>query len=812
MDRPAALGEPQAWSFGRRQAFHVFTPSPVDRYRRRPSDVVRLIVSVVGVGALSLVAADPDDPRALDAALQAAVASMPDAFTGLTERVYQLGTLYALALVLLPLALARDRRRMSRDAVLAGVLSGGASVWVAVAAAGMPLDETLQLASQTGGPPLFPGARLALVVALVTTASPYLSRSMRRVGWVTTVSVAGATVLLGVASPAATLAGFLIGWASAAVVHLALGSPAGLPTAEQVADSLVAMGIRATGLAIADTGDDGVVVLHGRDERDRTLRVRLFGHDAIEGQALAKAWRTVWYRDSGPDAWGSRLQQVEHEAYVTFMAAAAGVGTPEVVGAGLDDADDALLVQVLPDGRTLAVLDASEVSDALLAEVWAQVAMLHRARVAHGLLNTAHVLVGDDGRVTLVDFGAGSAPAVPARIGSDVAELLVSSAVIVGQERALAAARDGLGDEGVVAALPYLQTAALSGHTRRVVRGEKELVEQLRSAAADATGTEAPPPQQLRRVKPSSIFMAALTLFGISLILSSLQDVGIDTLVEQFRNADWSWVLLVIVLTQTTNLTQAVATTGAVSRPLPLGITTVENVAQQFAQLFGGMWGGTAMQIRYFQKLGIPGALAVSSGLTSSAAYFAVQIVILIVGIPLTKSQIEEAPLGSDSTSSGGTDLTLVWILVAGAVVALFVVLASPALRAKVFGPVKAALHDVAAVLRTPRKATQLFGGNLATQLLYGLSLWSAIQAFGGDLDLLAVLVANTAASLFAGLIPVPGNMGVAEAATSTMLAAYGLPPEIALAAAILQRMFTYYLPPIWGWVAMRWLVRQGYL
>jgi hypothetical protein len=49
---------------------------------------------------------------------------------------------------------------------------------------------------------------------------------------------------------------------------------------------------------------------------------------------LAKLWRVCFYRDSGPTLILDRIQQVEHEAYLTFMAGRAGVLVPEMLPAG----------------------------------------------------------------------------------------------------------------------------------------------------------------------------------------------------------------------------------------------------------------------------------------------------------------------------------------------------------------------------------------------------------------------------------------------------------------------------------------------
>ena len=70
---------------------------------------------------------------------------------------------------------------------------------------------------------------------------------------------------------------------------------------------------------------------------------------------LAKLWRFCLYRDSGPTLILDRLQQVEHEAYLTLMAGRAGVLVPDVIAAGrFGPSRDAALVTSLPDGVVLS--------------------------------------------------------------------------------------------------------------------------------------------------------------------------------------------------------------------------------------------------------------------------------------------------------------------------------------------------------------------------------------------------------------------------------------------------------------------------
>ena len=70
----------------------------------------------------------------------------------------------------------------------------------------------------------------------------------------------------------------------------------------------------------------------------------------------------------------------------------------------------------------------------------------------------------------------------------------------------------------------------------------------------------------------------------------------------------------------------------------------------------------------------------------------------------------------------------------------------------------------------------------------------------------------NISVSLLASFVPVPGGVGVAEFGLTLGLTTAGMPPEAAVAAVLLYRISTFYLPPLWGFFAMRWLQRNRYL
>ncbi len=93
--------------------------------------------------------------------------------------------------------------------------------------------------------------------------------------------------------------------------------------------------------------------------------------------------------------------------------------------------------------------------------------------------------------------------------------------------------------------------------------------------------------------------------------------------------------------------------------------------------------------------------------------------------------------------------------------------------------------------------------------MLAGL-LGICLRAFGEQATLAELLVANTLTSLLSGIVPVPGGIGVTEATTTALLVAIGIPQSPALAATLMFRIITFYLPPAWGVLAMRSLKRNG--
>src|SRR4029079_13299109 len=151
-----------------------------------------------------------------------------------------------------------------------------------------------------------------------------------------------------------------------------------------------------------------------------------------------------------------------------------------------------------------APLEASprdEVTDETLQDLCREVGRLHAAGISHGRLNASNVVLTADGPM-LVDLSAATLGAPLTMLDIDVAELLVACTILVGPERALGTAVDAGWRESIARALPYLQRAALTPHLRDLARAHEVGVDDLRAAAARATGTEAPEVVPLWRIRP----------------------------------------------------------------------------------------------------------------------------------------------------------------------------------------------------------------------------------------------------------------------------------------------------------------------
>ena len=776
----------------------LLTKTERGRRNRRTIDSVVLAAAALVIGLSAVIASSaPENDQAVADALTTVLGWAG----GLWRTLFV--CLLALAVVIVVDVMLRRRWDLARDVVLAGfVLVGAAAVLGGIVESDwFPLRA--HLLSRWG----YPDLRLAAPTAVLVVVAPELIRPVRLFAtWLVPLAALGA-IAFAAAMPSAALAALALGLASGAVVRLVFGTAAGVPPTAEIKAALLALGIDAAELKPASKQRIGSAEYVGLDRRGRPLNVRVLGRDAQDTQRLARRWRALAYRDPPRSVAVGRLEQVEHEALATVLAAQSGARVPDVLTAALGPSGDALVVTRKPDVDPLETASTEQVTDDVLESVWEQVARLHTAGISHGRLNASNVLIVDN-RPMLVDFSAATLGAPQSALDMDVAEIMVASTILVGPERALRKAVDAGWGGAVGRVLPYLQRAALTPHLRDLARHHEVDLKDLRAAAAAATGQEVPEVAPLRRIRPKDLLLTAALVFGAYLLISKLAEIGFGTIAHELGKANVAWVVVALVLAQTTFVASGVSIRGTVMTPLPLLPCVVLQSAIKFINLtVPSSAGRIGMNLRFLQRMGTPLPEAVGAGAVDDASETIVQIALFLLVLPLIHVSLE-----SSSFHGGGPNTRLVGAIAAALVISIALVLAVPKLRAKVVPPLRQALSGLLKVARDRHKRLELFGGNLASEVLYAASLGATCLAYGVHLNLAELVFVNTAASVLSSLIPVPGGIGAAEASLSAGLIAVGVDESTAFAIAVTQRLCTFYLPPIWGYLSLRWLTRKGYV
>jgi uncharacterized protein (TIRG00374 family) len=218
--------------------------------------------------------------------------------------------------------------------------------------------------------------------------------------------------------------------------------------------------------------------------------------------------------------------------------------------------------------------------------------------------------------------------------------------------------------------------------------------------------------------------------------------------------------------------------------------------------------------VRFFQQQGYDASVALSSGAIMATASWIAIAVLFGISLPFAWGSIH-----LEVTPESGGDSKLVWIILAVVVLVGLVVglaLAVPRFRRlaaeQVRPRVRAIWGNLKEVARSPRKLVLLVGGSFAQELVVAMALSVSLRAFGDHLRLPTLIVVITVAGIIGGISPSPGGMGVVEAGLILGLTAAGVSESDATAAVFIQRLFTSYLPPIWGWITLVWMRKREYL
>ncbi|GAA1300430.1 lysylphosphatidylglycerol synthase domain-containing protein [Streptomyces sanglieri] len=851
----------------------------------RPSDLMRLLIGVLAIVVLfSIAAFAHGTTTGLEQDINKGTGQAPDVL------IKMAGLVSSIAVLLVPVAFAierlikRDGLRIA-DGVLAAVLAHGvtlaADLWVAKSAPGTIQDALTQ--PQPGDALTDPvHGYLAPVIAYMTAVGMARRPRWRVVLWVVLLLDAFAMLVGGYTTPFSIILTVLIGWTVAYGTLYAVGSPNVRPTGQHLMAGLRHVGFRPVSAMRADDAPDS------GDQSDRGRRYLVSLEDGPpldvtvvdrEQQAhgfFYRVWRRLTLRGiTQRRSIQSLRQALEQEALLAYAAIAAGANAPKLIATSELGPDAVMLVYEHIGGRSLDALEDAEITDDLLHGAWRQVKALQSRRIAHRRLTGDAILVDRSGKVFVTDLRGGEIAAGDLVLRMDVAQLLTTTGLRVGAERAVAGALAVLGPDAVADCLPLLQPIALSRSTRAALRRlarersqrEREAVLEASDAAKRARahehGAASGTPdddgrkadrktlrnekqaekralddalegareedllsqmrQQVLLIRPQApVEPVRLERIKPRTLLSCIAGaIAAYFLISQVTQADfgtvveqaeWGWVAAAVGFSALTYVAAAMSLLGFVPERVSFGRTVLAQVAGSFVKIVApAAVGGVALNTRFLQRAGVRPGLAVASVGASQLFGLGCHILLLAAFGYLTGTEKTPSSLTPSRTVIAGLLTVAVLVLVVTAV---------PFLRKFVVTRVRSLFAGVVPrmldVVQRPQKLLTGIGGMLLLTGLFVMCLDASVRAFSGPdvphLSYASIAVVFLAGNALGSAAPTPGGMGAVEGALTLGLIAVGLPKEVAAPAVVLYRLLTLWLPVLPGWLCFTRLTRRGEL
>ena len=739
------------------------------------------------------------------ATLTAVADLVPTAETGLPRTALSVVNVAAsLAVLAVLFLLVVDALRSRRLALTTAVLS------CAVALLAAPvLAEVARVAGDAAvvamlvGPP-HPSAELPVTaaVAFLVGADLRRRRRLRRPALLALTTGVACALLLGSVTVPSAAGAVLLGATAGLAVRLVVGVLPARPADERIRSVLTTAGWPVTALRPLEEGA-GRVRFEGVGAPGGSLLVTVADPDGRGVPPVRRMWRIVRLRTAAVGRPSLSLRgELERQALSAALAQAGDVPAPRVLA--LLAAGPALVLVERPlIGTPLADAEGAEAVRGLHAAVRG-LRRLHDAGLAHGTLTADDVLLLPDGGAGFADLRVAQPATTELQRELDVVALLVAGGRLVGAEEAVAALRAEYrstpATETRLAAL--LQPVAVPQPVRRALRGTS-LLDDLRTTLRPPGATGHLAPVRLERLRARTVISIAAATLAAHILVAQLSTVSIGSALQEARPG---WLGAAVLGSAVTYLGAALALKAFVPAPLPLGRTTLVQLATSFVTLVTPPTvGQVGLNIRYVQREGVPTGSAVASVAVKETVTVAVTIpVLLLCGwlSGVSTSRLTLLPSGT------------VLAVLAVAAVGLAIVAAAPptrrVLRRRLEPLARRALPQLLTAVSEPRRLATAVAGILVMNAGYALALDASLRAFSVSLPVTTLVVVYLASSTLGSAAPTPGGLGAVEAALVGGLTATGIPVAAAVTAVLAYRTATFWLPAPLGWLAFVGLQRRG--
>jgi len=784
---------------------------------RIPADLLRCVMATVEIALLA----------GLAVLASATATGVEVDFVGASHRLphavlHLIGIAGNLALPVLPVVLAirlgmlRQFRRLA-EAIATGAIAVGV-VAIANLLLNLPalahLHSTLHTASAAASHEAALDGYLAGVVAYVTVVG-LRGHAHLRPAFLTGLGLYGLAALADrTATVLSLLITMLIGSAIGSGLRYALGTISGRPAASDIASALTTPEHRIVAIRRVSGGSSEVRKYAATLASGKTLDITVFDRDQQAADAFYRLYRRIRVRASISRSAPLTLEgAVERQALLIYATEDAGIRTPRLHAVTRVGPDAAALATDHVEGSTLAE-SGSSTTDDQLRRVWDTVLRLHRHRVTHRALTADRIMFarGADGRrsgdgVILLDPGNGDVAASDLQARMDLAQLLAQTALVVGADRAADIAIEKVAKDELPGLVPLLQPVALFRSTRSQLRGRKSLLTAVRKRLTEAAPDGEVQPVQLERIRPRAVITLIAGVLAAYLLAGQLADVSFSQLLAR---ANLGWAFIALALSSCTYLGATWALSGFVLERLNPLRTFLVQVAGSFVILVTpAAVGGVALNVRYLRRAKLSAANAAASVGVTQVISLLIYVVLLLISVAITGQSHAANALKPHR-----------WEFIALGVVAgiVLIVLAFPAGRKQVFSRVGSIAGQVIPrlldVVQRRAKLAEGIGGALLVSVAYILCLGASVRAMGVSYvpPLATIALVYLTGNAVGSIVPIPGGIGAVETAMSLGLTAAGLRGGTAIAAVLLFRTVTFWLPAPAGWAAFNYLQRKEVL
>ncbi|SPT54435.1 3-deoxy-D-manno-octulosonic-acid kinase [Actinomyces bovis] len=515
---------------------------------------------------------------------------------------------------------------------------------------------------------------------------------------------------------------------------------------------------------------------------------------------LSTAWDRLRVRGLAPERDLSVRTAAEHAALMTLEARRANVRTPNLLGMAEVDESVLLVTDHIVGARTFADLD--HVSDAILDDLWTQLRRAHEAGLAHRSIESANVVVDVTGRVWLLDWDSGEIISSELSRRLDLAQALALVACVTDVERAIASASRALTTAQVASIAPMLQRVVLPRSTREAL-GKRTTLQDLRDALVALTPTAHAEPAKITRFSARTVAMAVVGVAALWTLLARMNFAEVSAAVA---DANFWWVAAALIFSLATYLGAGQTLVAFCPVRLSLWRSTEVHLASSVVSLVAPAGvGGAAINLRFLNRKGVPTAVGVATVALVQVIQFLVTVVLLVV-------------LAATTGRSTGLSLPSGWLLAGSGVLVLAasVVLLVPSLRNWVWVKIEPTYKQVwprlVWVMSNPRRLALGIGGAVLLSLSYILAFGASLWAFGYTLPFSVLAITYLASNTVGSVVPSPGGIGPVELALTAGLVTAGIPSGVALSAAIVYRLVTFWVPIPVGWLSLQRLQKTGEL